>query len=52
MVSLTFSKSIVDRLKKNMATALKLSNICLYRLTQALLWFSECMRIKEIARLM
>ncbi|WP_221896024.1 helix-turn-helix domain-containing protein [Bathymodiolus japonicus methanotrophic gill symbiont] len=52
MVSLTFSKSIVDRLKKNMATALKLSNIRLYRLTQALLWFSECMGIKEIARLM
>ncbi|WP_221896747.1 IS630 family transposase [Bathymodiolus japonicus methanotrophic gill symbiont] len=35
-----------------MATALKLSNICLCRLTQALLWFSECMGIKEIARLM
>ena len=52
MASLTFSKSIVDRLKENIAIALRLSNIRLSRLAQALLWFSEGMGAKEIARLM
>ena len=35
-----------------MATALRLSNIHLYRLAQALLWFNEGMAIREISRLM
>ena len=51
MVSLTFSKSIVNRLKENITKALKLNNIRLYRLAQALLWFSESMGTQEIARL-
>ncbi|MCK5355362.1 MAG: IS630 family transposase [Methyloprofundus sp.] len=52
MALLTFSKSIVDQLKENIAIAQRLNNIRLYRLAQALLWFSEGMGIKKIARLM
>ena len=52
MAILTFSKSIVDQLKENIAIAQRLNNIRLYRLAQALLWFSEGMGIKKIARLM
>lgn len=51
MASLTFSKSIVDRLKESMATALRLSNIHLYRLAQALLWFNDGMGAGEISSL-
>ena len=52
MVSLTFSKSIVARLKESMETAFRLSNIRLYRLAQALLWFNDGMSIRDISRLM
>ena len=52
MAFLTFSKSIVEQLKENIAIAQKFNNIRLYRLAQALLWFSEGMGVKEISRLM
>jgi len=50
IITLSFSNSIVQKLHENILTALKLSNIRLYRLTQALLWFSEEMGVKEIAK--
>jgi len=52
MASLTFSKPIITELEENMAIALKLSNIRLYRLARSLLWFSEGLGVKEIAKLM
>jgi transposase len=50
IITLSFSNSIVQKLHENILTALKLSNIRLYRLTQALLWFSEEIGVKEIAK--
>lgn len=50
MITLSFSKSILEKLQDNLLIALRLSNIRLYRLTQALLWFSEETGIKEIAK--
>ena len=50
MITLSFSKSILEKLQDNIAIALRLSNIRLYRLTQALLWFAEGVVIKEIAK--
>lgn len=52
MVSLTFSKPLVAQLNETLLIALKLSNIRLYRLTQALLWFNTGRSIKEIGQLM
>jgi transposase len=52
MVALSFSKTILGQLQENLLIALKLSNIRLYRLTQALLWFSEEIGVKEIAKRM
>jgi len=52
MVTLSFSKTILGQLQENLLIALKLSNIRLYRLTQALLWFSEEIGVKEIAKRM
>jgi transposase len=51
MITLSFSKSIVEKLQKNLEIALALSNIRLYRLAQALLWYSEGESIKQIAKL-
>ena len=50
MITLSFSKSILEKLQDNILIALRLSNIRLYRLTQALLWFAEGVGIKEIAK--
>ena len=50
MITLSFSKSILEKLQDNMRIALRLSNIRLYRLTQALLWYAEGVGIKEIAK--
>ncbi len=49
MVTLIISKSILEQLKKNLAIALALNNIRLYRLAQAILWYSESESIKQIA---
>jgi len=51
MITLSFSKSILEKLQKNLEIALALSNIRLYRLAQALLWYSEGESIKRIAKL-
>ena len=51
MITLSFSKSILEKLQKNLEIALALSNIRLYRLAQALLWYSESKSIKQIAKL-
>jgi transposase len=51
MITLSFSKSILEKLKKNLEIALALSNIRLYRLAQALLWYSEGESIKQIGKL-
>jgi len=50
MITLSFSKSILEKLQDSLLIALRLSNIRLYRLAQALLWFSEEIGIKEIAK--
>ena len=50
MITLSFSKSILEKLRDNILIALRLSNIRLYRLTQALLWYAEGVGIKEIAK--
>jgi len=52
MITLSFSKSILEKLQENTLIALKLSNIRLYRLAQALLWYAEGLGIKEIAKRM
>ena len=51
MITPSFSKSILEKLQKNLEKALALSNIRLYRLAQALLWYSESESIKQIAKL-
>ena len=51
MITLSFSKSILEKLQKNLEIALALSNIRLYRLAQALLWYSEGESIKQIGKL-
>jgi transposase len=51
-VSLSFSKSILEKLQDNLLIALRLSNIRLYRLASALLWYAEGVGVKEIAKRM
>jgi hypothetical protein len=41
MITLSFSKSILEKLYENLLIAKKLGNIRLYQLAQALLWFAE-----------
>ena len=52
MITLSFSKSILEKLQDNLLIALRLSNIRLYRLANALLWFAEGVGVKEIAKRM
>ena len=52
MITLSFSKSILEKLQDNIVIALRLSNIRLYRLARALLWYAEGEGIKEIAKRM
>ncbi len=52
MQFLSFSKKIVDQLSESLASALRLSNIHLYKLTQGLLWYNDGMGLKEISRLL
>jgi transposase len=49
MITLSFSKSILEKLQDSILIALRLSNIRLFRLTKALLWYAEGLGIKEIA---
>ena len=50
MITLSFSKSILEKLQDNLSIALRLSNIRLYRLARALLWYAEGLNLKEIAK--
>ena len=50
MITLSFSKSILEKLKDNLLIAVRLSNIRLYRLASSLLWYAEGVGIKEIAK--
>ena len=52
MITLSFSKSILEKLHDNLVIALRLSNIRLYRLASALLWYAEGVGIKDIAKRM
>ena len=52
MITLSFSKSILEKLQDNIVIALRLSNIRLYRLASALVWYAEGVGIKEIAKRM
>ena len=52
MITLSFSKPILEKLQDNLIIALRLSNIRLYRLARALLCYAEGLGIKEIAKLM
>jgi hypothetical protein len=52
MITLSFSKSILEKLQDNLLIALRLSNIRLYRFAGALLSYAEGLGIKEIAKLM
>ena len=52
MITLSFSKSILEKLQDNILIALRLSNIRLYRLAKALLWYAEGLGIIEIAKLL
>ena len=52
MTTITISKPILEKLKENLQIAMRLSNVRLYRLARALLWFAEGVSIKEMARLM
>jgi transposase len=49
MITLSFSKLILEKLQDSILIALRLSNIRLFRLTKALLWYAEGLGIKEIA---
>ena len=50
MTTLTFSKPILEKPQANLLIAMRLSNVRLYRLAQALLWFAEGVSIKGIGR--
>jgi hypothetical protein len=52
MITLSFSKSILEKLYENLLKAQRLSNIRLYRLAQGLIWFAEGIAAKEIAKRM
>lgn len=52
MIRLSFSKSILEKLQNNLLITLRLSNIGFYRLASALIWYTEDVGIKEIAKRM
>ena len=52
MITLSFSKSILEKLQDNLLIALRLSNVRLYRLSNALLWYAEGLGIQELAKRM
>lgn len=52
MITLSFSKAIVEGLQQELVKAHKLNNLRLYKLAQGLLWVSEGKSLKEIGRLL
>ncbi len=52
MITLSFSKAIVEGLQRELVKAHKLNNLRLYKLAQGLLWLSEGKSFKEIGRLL
>jgi len=49
MITIAFSKETITRLQEEIRIAMRLSNIRLYRLAQALLWYGEGRNINDIA---
>ena len=52
MITLSFSKTIVEGLEKELSRALELNNLRLYKIVQSLLWVHEGKALKRIARLL
>ena len=52
MITLSFSKAIVEGLEKELTRALELNNLRLYKIVQSLLWVHEGKALKRIARLL
>jgi len=52
MITLSFSKAIVEGLEKELSQALRLNNLRLYRIVQGLLWVHEGKGLKGIAQLL
>jgi len=49
MIPISFSKSILSRLKKELSKAYELKNVDSYRIIQALIWYGEGQAVEEIA---
>ena len=52
MITLSFSKAMVERLEKELTRALSLNNLRLYKIVQGLLWVHEGKGLKSIAQLL
>lgn len=52
MITLSFSKAMVEGLQKELARAVGLNNLRLYKIVQGLLWVHEGKGLKSIARLL
>ena len=52
MITLSFSKAMVEGLEKELSRALSLNNLRLYKVVQGLLWVHEGKGLKSIARLL
>ena len=52
MITLSFSKAMVEGLEKELSRALSLNNLRLYKIVQGLLWVHEGKGLKSIARLL
>jgi len=52
MLTLCFSKGLIEKLKKQLTIAYQTNDFRLYRIVQGLLWLSEGCTIREIARLL
>ena len=52
MITLSFSKAMVERLEKELTRALSLNNLRLYKIVQGLLWVHEGKGLKSIAHLL
>lgn len=49
MLSIQFSKSIINKLREKLQVAYERNNIEAYRMTQALIWYGEGQLVSEIA---
>jgi len=52
MITLSFSKAMVEGLEKELSRGLSLNNLRLYKIAQSLLWVHEGKGLKSIARLL